>query len=66
MPWRCPACSNIIRHNDSERTPRAGTRYRCHLCRVGLEYQPVLGKMVVVRSDDDEPKAGPDSLVPKK
>jgi hypothetical protein len=53
MPWRCPACSNIIRHDESERTPHPQTRYRCHLCRVGLVYQPTDNKMVVVGSDDD-------------
>jgi rubredoxin len=53
MPWRCPACSNIIRLKESERTPRAKARYRCHVCRLGLEYQPTGNKMIVVRSDDD-------------
>jgi len=53
MPWRCPACSNIIRHKESERAPRTKARYRCHVCRLGLEYQPTANKMIVVRSDDD-------------
>jgi len=53
MPWRCPACSTIIRHKETERTPRAGTRYRCYVCRIGLEYQTAANKMIVVRSDDD-------------
>ena len=53
MPWRCPACSNIIQHNETEETPRVATRYRCHVCRIGLEYQPTVKKMIVVREDDD-------------
>jgi len=53
MPWHCPVCCNIIRHDESERTPRAGARYRCHVCRLGLEYEPDVNKMIVVRTDDD-------------
>ena len=53
MPWRCPSCGNVIKHDESQSTPRVGTRYRCHLCRIGLEYRPDANKMVIVRGDDD-------------
>jgi hypothetical protein len=56
MPWRCPACGNVIKHDDSAPTPRVGTRYRCHVCRLGLEYRPDAKKLVIVRADDDDRK----------
>jgi hypothetical protein len=36
MPWRCPACETIIKQHDGEQAPRAGARYRCHVCRLEL------------------------------
>ncbi len=36
MPWHCPACASIIRHSPVEERPRAGERYRCHVCRLEL------------------------------
>ncbi len=53
MPWHCPFCSTIIKHTAEEKIPRPGTRYRCHVCRVGLMYNPQLQKLINVRSDDD-------------
>jgi len=37
MPWRCPACQSPINHSPIEAQPRAGVRYRCHICRLELE-----------------------------
>jgi len=37
MSWRCPVCATPIQHNESEATPRHGTRYRCHVCRLELQ-----------------------------
>jgi hypothetical protein len=36
MPWHCPACQTIIRHNEFEERPRLGIRYRCPVCRLEL------------------------------
>ena len=36
MPWKCPACSTPIRHNEFEPTPQLRTTYRCHICRLEL------------------------------
>lgn len=59
MPWRCPACGNVILHNNSQATPSVGVRYRCHICRLALEYSSEANKMVIVRSDDDGPAKPP-------
>ena len=42
------------RHSASDSIPRVSTRYRCHVCRVALEYQESVKKLVIVRVDDDE------------
>jgi hypothetical protein len=36
MPWHCPACQTIIRHDEQTDRPRTGVRYRCHVCRLEL------------------------------
>jgi DNA-directed RNA polymerase subunit RPC12/RpoP len=53
VPWRCPACGNHIVHETRDPAPTAGARYRCHICRIDLEYRISIGKLVVVRGEDD-------------
>jgi len=36
-----------------ERPERYTRHYRCHICRVDLEYRENVGKFVIVRRDDD-------------
>jgi hypothetical protein len=38
MSWHCPACRSIIRRKDGESTPSVGVRYRCHICRLELQF----------------------------
>ena len=64
MPWHCPACQTIIRHNETDPAPIVGERYRCHVCRLMLEYQPTLNKLVITALETDhhvasEPIRGP-------
>ena len=47
MPWHCPACNSIIRHSESEPKPRAGERYRCHVCRLALELDAQTDKLTI-------------------
>jgi hypothetical protein len=49
-PWRCPSCANVIAHKDEK--PKSGVRYRCHVCRLGLEYHDGAEKLII-RSEDD-------------
>jgi len=60
MPWTCPACRLAIQHSDSERAPRPGVTYRCHVCRLELVVDPQHGKMTVapLRSDLDDGRRG--------
>ena len=55
MPWRCPACGTQIRHSDTEDRPRAGGRYRCHICRLDLALDPTTDKLTVAPLRNDEP-----------
>jgi rubredoxin len=56
MPWRCPACSIPIRHSEVEDRPRIGQRYRCHVCRLELVFDPHTNKLRVapLRDEEDE------------
>jgi hypothetical protein len=58
MPWKCPACGSQIRHSDVEDRPRAGGRYRCHICRLDLVLESQDEKLAVapLRTDDPDPK----------
>jgi hypothetical protein len=47
MPWKCPACSEQIRHAASEEAPRAGVLYRCHLCRLELVFDPQRNRLIL-------------------
>ena len=51
MTWRCPACTTVINHSPLEPQPRPGVRYRCHVCRLTLEYQPSDDKLLVTSLD---------------
>lgn len=47
MPWHCPACSTVIRHSDTEDLPSVNERYRCHVCRLSLNFSDKLRKLVI-------------------
>jgi rubredoxin len=47
MPWRCPACEIPIRHSDVESKPREAARYRCHMCRLELTFDPDANRLTV-------------------
>jgi hypothetical protein len=48
MPWTCPACSQIIRHDyDAADEPRPNVIYRCHICRLELIFDPETKKLVL-------------------
>jgi hypothetical protein len=47
MPWKCPACSEQIRHAPGEDTPRQGAIYRCHICRLELMLDAEAGKLTL-------------------
>jgi rubredoxin len=52
MLWHCPACGIQIQHSEMELTPRAGHRYRCHVCRLELVTDDATGLMTVAPIDD--------------
>lgn len=63
MPWRCPACRTVIHHNPLEDRPRTGEIYRCHVCRLSLEFDTGTDKLIVAPLGFDnagERHAGPD------
>jgi hypothetical protein len=43
-----------IRHSESEDRPRAGSRYRCHLCRIELVLDVKTNRLAAVPAHDDE------------
>jgi len=47
MPWRCPGCRSPIAHHPEESRPRVGQRYRCHVCRVDLEFDANSDKLML-------------------
>jgi rubredoxin len=55
MPWRCPACEIPIRHSDVESKPREGARYRCHVCRLELTFDPETNRLTVTPIVDRSP-----------
>jgi hypothetical protein len=60
VPWRCPACRTVIQHNPFEDRPRTGEIYRCHVCRLSLEFHAGSDKLIVAPLDFDndiEPSA---------
>ena len=58
MPWKCPACGEPIQHSGVELMPRKGVRYRCHICRLELQYDDVAGKMTLapIATVDTDPR----------
>ncbi len=66
MPWHCPACDTIIRHSEIELRPRDGERYRCHTCRLTLDFNGTLEKFVVppFETEQDAPPAERSRRVP--
>ncbi len=54
MPWKCPACQEQIIHTPFEDIPRLGVRYRCHICRMELEFDREKGRLQPVPLQDDE------------
>jgi hypothetical protein len=53
VPWHCPACRTIIHHNPLEDRPRTGEIYRCHVCRLSLEFHLGTDKLIVAPLDFD-------------
>jgi hypothetical protein len=48
MPWRCPACSSVIRQPErGEPVPRVGVVYRCPVCRLELVRDEETGKLTI-------------------
>ena len=55
MPWRCPACRTVIRHNPFEDVPHVGVDYRCHVCRLELELDPDTERLEVTAGNGQRP-----------
>jgi hypothetical protein len=55
LPWRCPACREVIRHSEIEEQPRPNAVYRCVVCRLELQLDPATGLLVVVPLADTTP-----------
>ena len=53
MSWNCPACSTALRHSDLDAKPRSGERYRCHICRLSLDFDEQLDRLVVAPFEAD-------------
>jgi hypothetical protein len=53
VPWHCPACRTTIQHNALEDRPRSGEIYRCHVCRLSLEFDEGSNKLIVAPLDFD-------------
>jgi rubredoxin len=71
MPWHCPACQTIIRHSELDPKPRGGERYRCHVCRLTLDFDEPSEKLVIApfetdhltqRRDSDRPRRIPSTI----
>ena len=64
MPWKCPACSEQIRHSQCEDQPRPGGIYRCHICRLELVLDLGSAKLTVAPLPDG-PHTGFDRGTPR-
>jgi hypothetical protein len=50
MQWQCPACGiDIHRH---QRAPQSWRLYRCDVCCLDLQFDPVRERMVLATVDD--------------
>jgi hypothetical protein len=61
VPWHCPACNTVLRHGELDSKPEAGARYRCHICRLTLDFDADLGKLVVAPFETDHASEFPPS-----
>lgn len=59
MPWRCPACRTEITHNPLDRRPPKDEQFRCHVCRLTLELDPEIDKLVIAPLETDHHVASP-------
>jgi hypothetical protein len=58
MPWRCPACSTLIRTQlvaAGEDQPVRGKIYRCEVCRLELVLDDRGAQMTVAPLASDDP-----------
>jgi hypothetical protein len=46
MPWKCPSCTQEIRHDPTDDAPRLGVLYRCHVCRMELVLDGTSGALL--------------------
>ena len=53
MPWTCPSCHSLIRHEADEMLPRQGVVYRCHVCRLDLVVDATLRRLVLLDRERD-------------
>ena len=53
MAWSCPACSTVLRRGELESKPQPGERYRCYVCRLSLDFDPDLDRLVVAPFETD-------------
>jgi rubredoxin len=55
MQWQCPTCGiEIPRH---KRAPQTWRLYRCEVCQLDLQFDPVRDRMVLAAVDDPTPFA---------
>jgi len=66
MPWRCPACRTEIKHNPLDRRPSQGEQFRCHVCRLALEFDPELDKLVIAPFETDHEVSSSPLARPKR
>ena len=52
--WRCPACRTEITHSTFDPRPRAGDVYRCHVCRLELQFDEAKNQMEITPFDTDK------------
>jgi hypothetical protein len=57
MPWKCPACQEAIQHRADEDHPRVGVHYRCPICHLTLELDPVTGQLIALDEEEDRREA---------
>jgi len=53
VPWHCPACNTVLRRAGLESKPEPGERYRCHICRLSLDFDAELDRLVVAPFETD-------------
>ena len=74
VSWNCPACNTVLRHSELDAKPRTGERYRCHICRLSLDFDARLDRLVVAPFEADHqpnvsalqrPRTLPEPFTPK-